>query len=78
LGREVVNRFEHALKILDTDEQAAVVARLERGLTYPEIARDLGKPSADAARMFVGRALAKLARHMANAPNPATGRLAGS
>lgn len=66
LGREAVNRFESALTILTPEEQAAVVARVEMGMTYPEIARDLGKTSPDAARMCVGRALARLSRHMAS------------
>ncbi len=66
LGRESVERFEGALALLASDEQALLVARIEMGLTYPEIARDFGKPSADAARMAVGRALAKLSRHMSD------------
>ncbi len=35
LGREAMDRFEAALQVLDADEQAAVVARIEMGLTYP-------------------------------------------
>ena len=70
LGRETLENFERSLLTLEPDEQAAVLARVEMGMTYPEIARDLGKPSADAARMFVGRALAKLSRTMAEGPGP--------
>jgi DNA-directed RNA polymerase specialized sigma24 family protein len=40
------------------------VARLELECTYEEIADALGKSSADAARMTVKRALARLAREM--------------
>ena len=42
----------------------AVIARVEMGLGYAEIARHLDKPSADAARMAVSRALVRLAREM--------------
>jgi len=42
-----------------------VVARLELGCSYQEIADLLAKPTPDAARMVVGRALTKLARLMA-------------
>ena len=40
------------------------MARLEMAGTYEELAEVLGKPSADAARMAVGRALARLAKEM--------------
>ena len=35
--------------------------RVEMGLTWEQIAEALGKPSTDAARMLVTRALARLA-----------------
>jgi O6-methylguanine-DNA--protein-cysteine methyltransferase len=41
-----------------------VIARIELGQTYAEIASALGKPSTEAARMAVNRALARLARFM--------------
>jgi hypothetical protein len=41
-----------------------VVARVEMGSTYLEIAEALGKPSTDAARMAVSRALIRLAEEM--------------
>jgi RNA polymerase sigma-70 factor (ECF subfamily) len=37
-----------------------VVARIELGLTYSEIAAATGRPSMDAARMAVTRAIARL------------------
>jgi RNA polymerase sigma-70 factor (ECF subfamily) len=38
--------------------------RVEMGFTYPEIAQAIGAPSANAARMTVVRALARLAEAM--------------
>jgi RNA polymerase sigma-70 factor (ECF subfamily) len=63
-GREVVARYESALARLSEADQEAVVARLELDCTYEELAQTLGKPSADAARMAVSRALLRLAREM--------------
>jgi RNA polymerase sigma-70 factor (ECF subfamily) len=42
----------------------ASIPRVEFGLSYAEVAETLGKPSADAARMAVVRALVKLAKEM--------------
>ena len=47
-----------------TSPLEAVVTRVEFGLSYAEVAEALGKPSADAARMAVVRALVKLAKEM--------------
>jgi DNA-directed RNA polymerase specialized sigma24 family protein len=43
-------------------EREAVIARVELGLSHAEMAETLKKPSVDAARMSVARALAKLAQ----------------
>jgi RNA polymerase sigma-70 factor (ECF subfamily) len=56
--------METALAKLSDDARAAVVARVELGLSYAEIATVLDKPSADAARMVVARALIRLAQEM--------------
>ena len=66
MGREVFARYQTALTTLSDAEQEAVIGRLELGCTYQEIAAILDAPSADAARMSVTRALAKLARCMAD------------
>ena len=42
------------------------MARLELGLTYEEMAEALGKPSWNAARMAVARALIRLASELKN------------
>jgi RNA polymerase sigma-70 factor (ECF subfamily) len=65
IGHEAVARYEAALARLRPEDQAAVVARIEMDGTYQDVAAALGKPSADAARMAVSRALLRLAEEMA-------------
>jgi RNA polymerase sigma-70 factor (ECF subfamily) len=64
IGAEAVDRYEAALAKLTDAERELIVARVELGLTYPEVAAALDRPSADAARMAVGRALVRLAEEM--------------
>jgi RNA polymerase sigma-70 factor (ECF subfamily) len=64
LGREAAERYEAALARLKEAEREAVIARVELGLDYEGIAEALGKPSPDAARMAVVRALVRLAQEM--------------
>ena len=64
-GRETFTRYERALGELDEPEREAVIARLELGCSYQEIAALVDKPSTDAARMMVARALTRLAQLMA-------------
>ena len=49
---------------LDAETREAVIARIEMGCSYAEVAELMGKPSADAARMTVSRALVRLADEM--------------
>jgi RNA polymerase sigma-70 factor (ECF subfamily) len=58
--------YERAFQRLKVAEQAALAARIEDGLSYEEIARELGKSSPDAARMAVTRAVVRLAQEMKN------------
>ena len=64
IGSQTLDRYEAALARLTEDEREAVITRVEFGLSYAEVAEALGKPSADAARMAVVRALVKLAKKM--------------
>jgi len=50
--------------LLRPEEREAIVARIELGYTHEELAGMLGKPSANAARMAVERAIVRLARCM--------------
>ena len=65
IGREGVVRYEKALARLKPSDREAIIARIELGQSYDEVAIALGKPSADAARVAVRRAIAKLIAVMA-------------
>jgi DNA-directed RNA polymerase specialized sigma24 family protein len=60
IGRESLERYEAVLKTLRPVDREAIIARVELQQSYDEIAIALGKPSADAARMAVVRALRNL------------------
>lgn len=64
VGAELLDAYDVALTRLDAPDRDAVIGRIELGLSYPELARVTGKPSADAARMTVARALVRLAEEM--------------
>jgi len=64
IGSETLDRYERALQMLDPEAREAVIARVEMGCSYQEIADMLGKASADAARMTVGRSILRLAQTM--------------
>lgn len=65
IGHEAVDRYEAALARLRPEEREAIITRVEMDETYAAVARALGKPSVDAARMAVSRALLRLAEEMA-------------
>jgi RNA polymerase sigma-70 factor, ECF subfamily len=64
IGRQAVDEYEEALGRLRPEEREAIIARVEIGYTYEELAQALGKPSAEAARMAARRALLRLAEEM--------------
>ena len=64
VNRDVLERYEAALQHLDDGAREAVMLRIEFHYTYAQIAEALGRSSADAVRMAVGRAMVDLARHM--------------
>ena len=68
IGAEALERYEAALTRLRPEEREAIVARVEMDGTYHQVAEALGKPSADAARMAVSRALLRLAEEMHHGP----------
>ena len=66
IGLENTERYEAAmLRLRDTDREA-IVARVELRYSYQELAVALAKPSADAARVAVTRAVYRLAREISN------------
>lgn len=64
IGKEGLARYEAALERLKPSEQEAIVARLELQQSYEEMAIALGKPTAEAARMAVMRAVKSLIKAM--------------
>lgn len=66
IGREMTDRYEAGLAALAEEDREMIIARVEMGYTNDEVAAIFAKPSRDAARMAVARALARLAEAMAN------------
>jgi len=60
----VVAAYERALAEVTREQRDAIVLRVEFGMTFQEIADELGLPSANAARMRVSRGLVELADRM--------------
>ena len=67
IGREAVERYERALQKLTAEEREAIIARVEMGQSYEELAEALGKPTSEAARKTARRALVRLAEEMKRA-----------
>jgi RNA polymerase sigma-70 factor (ECF subfamily) len=67
IGREGLERYETALAKLRPEDREAIVGRLELRYSYRELAANLGKPSADAARVAVTRALQHLIGQLGHA-----------
>lgn len=69
IGNEGVERYEAALEQLRPADREAIIARIEMQQSYEEIAIALGKPTADAARMAVARAVKALVQLMNTNPS---------
>lgn len=69
IGNEGVERYEAALDQLRPADREAIIARIEMQQSYEEIAIALGKPTADAARMAVARAVKALVQLMNTSPS---------
>ena len=69
IGRENVQRYEHALGQLTDRQREAVILRIELGLRYREVAEALGAASVNAARLIVARALVRLAAVLREEPS---------
>jgi RNA polymerase sigma-70 factor (ECF subfamily) len=64
MGTQMLAVYDSALTRLPAADRDAIVGRIEFGMSYGELAELLDKPSADAARMTVKRAIVKLTREM--------------
>jgi RNA polymerase sigma-70 factor (ECF subfamily) len=65
IGAEAIAHYDAALATLPERDRELVIARVELGLSFPEIAQSMGRASANAARMAVVRALVKLSEALA-------------
>jgi len=65
VGMQNLERYEAALKTVRPEDHELIVLRLEMGLDYDEIAQAVGKPSANAARVAIMRALVRLGEEIA-------------
>jgi RNA polymerase sigma-70 factor, ECF subfamily len=64
IGKQAVEAYDEAMTVLAPEEREAIIGRVELGLSYAELAAAMKRPSADAARMAVGRALLKLVKQL--------------
>lgn len=64
IGQEAVDAYEAALSELRAEDREAIIARLELDQSYEEVAAILGKPTPNAARVAVRRAVVRLAEKM--------------
>jgi RNA polymerase sigma-70 factor (ECF subfamily) len=64
IGHEAVDNYQRALQRLKPEEREAIIARVEMGYSYDELAEVLGKPTREAARKAAQRALVRLAEEM--------------
>ena len=74
ISAERRERYQRALASLKREDRQAIKLRVELGLDYDEMATKLDKPSADAARMAVTRAIVRLADKMGDRPRRKTSR----
>jgi RNA polymerase sigma factor (sigma-70 family) len=70
IGKDAMERYEAAMAHLSAEQREAVVLRIELGFGYSEIAEAMDRPSGNAARMLVTRALVRLAKAMNEARGP--------
>ena len=61
IGREGVERYERALARLKPAERDIIIAKVEMGYSYAELAEGFDKPSVEAARKAAQRAIVRLA-----------------
>lgn len=64
IGTEMLDRYDQALERLPKEHRQAVMMRIEFGYTYRQIAEALDRPSPNATRLMVTRALIRVAELM--------------
>jgi len=64
IEKDNVDRYRNGLSRLDPEDRDLIVARLELGYSYDQLALVTGRATPDAARMALRRALLRLAHEM--------------
>ena len=64
VGVETLSRYDAALAALRPQDREAIIGRIELGYDYKELAITLDKPTDNAARLAVHRAMLRLAEEM--------------
>lgn len=67
MARQNRERYTAALERLKASDRTAVIGRIELGYSYEQLAVILGKPTSEAARLAVRRALLRMANFMRDA-----------
>ncbi len=67
VGTERVRAYEQALAALPKRQQGLIVMRVEFGMSYPEIAAEVGS-TPDAVRVMVARAIVQLSGELGSEP----------
>lgn len=70
IGQQATERYESALARLRDADREAIIARVELGCSYEEMAAALGKPSPEAARKAAQRAVVRLVAEMKRDAGP--------
>jgi RNA polymerase sigma-70 factor, ECF subfamily len=66
IGQQALENYEAALQRLRPGDREAIILRIELGLSVPEVAQALCKPSVAAAHMAISRALVRLTKEMSH------------
>jgi RNA polymerase sigma factor (sigma-70 family) len=74
IRRQELDRYERALATLEARDREALVARLELGCSYAEVAAAIGCPTDNAARKVVERAMVRLVDRMRQDHTESSGR----
>jgi RNA polymerase sigma-70 factor (ECF subfamily) len=64
IGGDLLEQYEAAMSRLPPEQQEALLMSIEFGCTNDEIAEATGRPTANAARVYVIRAMVRLAEEM--------------
>jgi RNA polymerase sigma factor (sigma-70 family) len=64
IGTDAAERYERALQRLRPEDRELIIARVELGCSYEEVAQALNKPTVSAARKAAQRALLRLTEEM--------------